>query len=271
MKFSIITINFNNNEGLKKTIDSVISQTFTDYEYLIIDGGSTDGSRELIEQHQDHFAYWCSEPDNGVYNAMNKGIKIAKGEYIIFMNSGDIFADKNTLQIVFENLHQDTDILYGYMMRKTSDGMPHNKPSMKQNLYWEDFFFDTLPHQSSYIKRTLFNIVGMYNETYKRLADWEWFTKAFNIYNVKITFLPQKLSIYECGGISEDEHWKDELERIRREQYPSCTINNMVMLRDIHRIKEYWILAKLYSLINVIAQRWSKYKRNQNFKKVRLN
>lgn len=79
MKLSIITINYNNREGLKKTIESVLSQTFTDYEYIIIDGGSTDGSRELIEQYQSHLSFWCSEPDKGIYNAMNKGIAKARG------------------------------------------------------------------------------------------------------------------------------------------------------------------------------------------------
>ena len=91
MKLSIITVNLNNLEGLKKTYESVVCQTFTDYEWLVIDGGSTDGSREFIEEHQDKFAYWCSEPDKGIYNAMNKGIVRAKGEYLNFMNSGDYF------------------------------------------------------------------------------------------------------------------------------------------------------------------------------------
>ena len=90
MLVSIITVNFNNLEGLKRTYESVVSQTFTDYEWIVIDGGSTDGSREFIEQHQDRFAYWCSEKDNGIYHAMNKGIRQAKGEYLNFMNTGDI-------------------------------------------------------------------------------------------------------------------------------------------------------------------------------------
>lgn len=101
MTLSIITVNLNNLEGLKRTYDSVVSQTFTDYEWLVIDGGSTDGSREFIEQHQDKFAYWCSEPDKGIFNAMNKGIVRAKGEYLNFMNSGDCFACEETVAEVF--------------------------------------------------------------------------------------------------------------------------------------------------------------------------
>ena len=80
MKLSIITVNYNNREGLQRTIDSVVSQTFRDFEWIVIDGGSTDGSKELIKQYADHFSYWVSEPDKGIYNAMNKGILKATGE-----------------------------------------------------------------------------------------------------------------------------------------------------------------------------------------------
>jgi glycosyltransferase involved in cell wall biosynthesis len=108
MKLSIITINYNNKAGLQKTIDSVICQTWKDYEWIIIDGGSTDGSKELIEQYQQHFAYWCSEPDKGVYNAMNKGVEHAHGMYVSFMNSGDVFHDGDVLANVFSKaLHGD--------------------------------------------------------------------------------------------------------------------------------------------------------------------
>ena len=101
MKLSIITINYNNKNGLQKTIDSVISQTFKDFEWIIIDGGSTDGSKELIEKYSQHITYWVSEPDKGIYNAMNKGIKVAKGEYLFFLNSGDYLVQPNTINQIF--------------------------------------------------------------------------------------------------------------------------------------------------------------------------
>ena len=112
MKLSIITVNFNNVEGLRKTAESIVSQTFQDFEWIVIDGGSTDGSKELIEQYSDRIAYWCSEKDSGIYNAMNKGVRYAKGEYINFMNSGDCFADSSVLSDVSERL-LDNVILYG--------------------------------------------------------------------------------------------------------------------------------------------------------------
>lgn len=255
MKLSIITINYNNLEGLKKTYGSVISQTCQDFEWIIIDGGSTDGSKEFIEEHQEHFAYWCSEPDKGVYNAMNKGIAKAKGEYINFMNSGDCFAFSSTLEKVF-SLNYHEDILFGYMMRKTIDGIPHNIPSMKSTLYWEDFYFDTLPHQSSYIKRELFDRLGGYDETYPRLADWKWFMYAIVKEKATYHFIQDKLSVYECGGISEDEYMRVDLARLRKEFYPSYLAEtDLQFIRELRTIlnnkysrfafRVAWKLAKI--------------------------
>ena len=112
MKLSIITINFNNRNGLEKTIESVTSQTCKDFEWIIIDGGSTDGSRELVEKKQKYITYWCSEPDSGIYNAMNKGIKKAKGDYCFFLNSGDRLHDKDVMMNVLGEL-DGTDFVSG--------------------------------------------------------------------------------------------------------------------------------------------------------------
>ena len=98
MKYSIITVNYNNKEGLRKTIESVISQTFRDFEYIVIDGGSSDGSAELLKEYSDKITYWVSEPDKGIYNGMNKGIAKATGDYLNFMNSGDCFYDQQVLK-----------------------------------------------------------------------------------------------------------------------------------------------------------------------------
>ena len=101
-QLSIITINYNNLAGLQKTFESVFNQTFQDFEYIVIDGGSTDGSKELIEQYHDKIDYWVSEPDSGIYNAMNKGIVRANGEYLQFLNSGDSLLGENILKNVFK-------------------------------------------------------------------------------------------------------------------------------------------------------------------------
>ena len=106
-KLSIITINYNNLEGLKKTFESVFMQTYQDFEYIVIDGGSTDGSKEYIAENADKINYWVSEPDKGVYHAMNKGIMKANGEYLLFINSGDELFENNTIEKSLSNLHTE--------------------------------------------------------------------------------------------------------------------------------------------------------------------
>lgn len=176
MKLSIITINYNNLDGLHKTIDSIVNQTWRDFEWIVIDGGSTDGSKELIEKYQDYFAYWCSEPDNGVYNAMNKGISKAKGRYLNFMNSGDCFHNSTILEQVNSYLNED-DIVYGDMnfLLKNGGQWIYHYP---QKLSIHFLLYDSIGHQASFIRRSLFDKDG-YREDFKIVSDWQKFLKWF--------------------------------------------------------------------------------------------
>ena len=169
MKLSIITINYNNLEGLKRTYESVVCQTWTDYEWIVIDGGSTDGSREFIEEHQDKFAYWCSEPDKGVYNAMNKGIAMARGEYFNFMNSGDCFYEAQTLENVFRE-PLTGDLIYGDWIRIYSDHEEF-KEAPKDGFH-AIVFFENVCHQAMFIKSEILKSKG-YDENLKIYADWK--------------------------------------------------------------------------------------------------
>ena len=112
MQLSIITINYNNGDGLQRTIESVIKQNFKSYEYIVIDGGSTDKSIDVIKRNKNHINYWISEPDTGIYNAMNKGIRKATGEYLIMINSGDVLVNEDVLDTVFKK-NNNSDIIYG--------------------------------------------------------------------------------------------------------------------------------------------------------------
>ena len=175
MKLSIITINYNNKTGLQKTIDSVICQTWKDYEWIIIDGGSTDGSKELIEKYQQHFAYWCSEPDMGVYNAMNKGIAKAKGEYLNFMNSGDVFYNEKILQNIFDQ-PLDLDIIYGDWIRIKYQQTEYIHAPKEVTL---DFLYGgNICHQAMFIKSEMLKKEG-YDESFKIYADWARWIKMF--------------------------------------------------------------------------------------------
>ena len=155
-KLSIITVNLNNAIGLRKTIESVVNQTFTDFEYIIIDGGSTDGSVDVIREYSEKITYWVNEPDKGIYNAMNKGIKIAKGEYLQFLNSGDFLIDNRVLKSIFD-LERNEDVLYGEAVLGDNLEKKIKFPPSPKIIDHEYFWTNTLTHQSTLIKRTLFN------------------------------------------------------------------------------------------------------------------
>ena len=176
MELSIITVNYNNKAGLQKTIDSVIAQTWRDFEWIIIDGGSTDGSKELIEKYQQHFAYWCSEPDKGVYNAMNKGIDKAKGEYIQFLNSGDSFHNTDVLEKVSVNLALNADIVYGDLNYVSDNGSYIVRYPEDLSIHY--FLTHSIGHPSSYIKAGMLKRAG-YREDFKIVSDWHSFFKWF--------------------------------------------------------------------------------------------
>ena len=175
MKLSIITVNYNNKAGLQKTIDSVVCQTWRDFEWIVIDGGSTDGSKELIEQYQQHFAYWCSEPDKGVYNAMNKGISKAKGEYLNFMNSGDCFYNEYSLSYFHEVYNPSIDVFYADADFIDEKGCLVYEMRLPDKIS-ANFYISgkNISHQSSFIKSSLLHI-HPYNEKYKLAADGDLF------------------------------------------------------------------------------------------------
>ena len=212
MKLSIITINYNNLDGLKRTYDSVVSQTCQDFEWIIIDGGSTDGSKEFIEEHQDMFAYWCSEPDKGVYNAMNKGIAKAHGEYLQFLNSGDNLVDSKVIE-EFLVLAWKEDVISGDIIL---DG---NISEIRYNPDEDELDFDRMrsgagvTHPSSYIKKELFKKYGLYDETFRIVSDWKFFIEVLVIYNCSYRHWKRVVANFNTDGIcSTSENQKLHLE-----------------------------------------------------------
>lgn len=199
-KLTIITINYNNKEGLIKTFESIQNQTWSDFEYIVIDGGSTDGGKELIEKNP-KINYWVSEKDSGVYNAMNKGIRKASGDYIIFMNSGDFFYDNNVLEKVQHQLDSNIDILYGDSVYFNDEGYRRVEVPPKK-LKFSFFYSGGINHQAAFIKRNLFHDYFFYNEDYKISADWEFFIVAICLYNAKYKHLDETICYYDFSGIS---------------------------------------------------------------------
>ena len=227
MKLSIITVNFNNLEGLKRTAYSVLSQTWRDFEWLIIDGGSTDGSKEFIEhifhnlsqkeEFQNPISYWCSEKDEGVYNAMNKGIIKANGDYLNFMNSGDVFYENNTLELVFKEDHS-SDILFGDWKRIIHGREEHMHFPTPVEIY--SFFKENICHQAMFIRRD-YHLNHFYDETYRILADYKNWAKA-SLDGASFSFVPQSICIVTIDGISSklDMAQLREIERLKQDVWP---------------------------------------------------
>ena len=256
MKLTIITINYNNLRGLQRTIDSVVNQTFTDYEWIMVDGGSTDGSKDLLEQYKDKFAWWCSEPDKGPYNAMNKGIAHANGEYVNFMNSGDAFVDNEILRQVFSASHT-ADILYGQMKVTAWGGKIGNGNVMKPKLSKYDLFFDTFGHQSTFSKRSLFSIIGNFDESYKIAADHKFFAEAIVRYQASYEYLPYVISVYEGDGLSGNyDNLYKEVVRMRQEVFAADWIEDSDQLyRNMRVIAYYGWSMKLFNALVRIASK----------------
>ena len=194
---TIVTINLNNKEGLKKTIESVINQSFFNkIEYVIIDGGSTDGSKEVIEQYQDMLVYWCSEPDGGIFPAMNKSIEHINGEYVLFLNSGDILNNNNVIERVYGEL--DKDIVYGNEYKVNNRRTLATYPDKLTEAFFKK---SALPHQSTFIRAELLKQRG-YSEKWKVLGDWSWLRERIMVDGVSYKHLKFPISDYDLNGFS---------------------------------------------------------------------
>jgi len=203
MKLSIITINLNNKEGLEKTIKSVACQTFTDYEFIIIDGLSTDGSVELINEYQDKISYWVSEKDSGIYNAQNKGIKQANGEFLYFLNSGDALYEDSTLEKIFGDDPHDPFICGSFYMEVA--GRLELDTSYKYrdwHLAIYELFSGFLCHQAFFIHRSNFEKYGLYDESLRVVADWKLFFKGIAIEQLPVRYKDVFVVIYNMEGFS---------------------------------------------------------------------
>jgi len=224
---SIITINKNNSEGLKKTIESVFKQDWNDFEFIVIDGSSTDSSIEVIKLYSDQLSYWVSEPDNGIYNAMNKGILKASGEYCLFLNSGDWLLD-NVLKEVFNyNFHED--IFYGNVILKCDSKEDQiNIGCGKSDLTFYDFYNGTIMHQSAFIKRYLFDIFGLYDESYSIISDWVFFIKAIIFGGATCHYENINISYFDTNGIGTvlSQKHLDERSKVLKSLFPNGVIKD---------------------------------------------
>ena len=237
MQLSIITINLNNVLGLEKTIKSVVQQKHIEYEFIVIDGASEDGSVKVIEEHEAKIDYWISEPDKGIYNAMNKGIQQAKGEYLLMLNSGDWLLNDTILSKLFKNNSSEYDILYGDVQWESNNKLL-NVRKFPDTLTFQYFYKKSLGHQAAFIKRSLHDVAGLYDEKLRFSADWKFFILSVCKFNASYKHLPLVVSICDSDGFS----WNPNLAPVRKsehdlvlEEYFSVFVEDY---RELNRYKD---------------------------------
>jgi len=230
--FSIITINFNNAKGLKKTFESVVCQSYSSLEFIVIDGGSKDGSKEYIESNDNYIDYWVSESDRGIYHAMNKGLNVATGDYCFFLNSGDFFYDKHVLESVAKNINPNSGMVYGLISWEETNQLWNPKRDLKS---FEMAFHTLIPHQATFFKTEMIKKLGGFKEEFRVVSDW---ALMLNILEKK--YKTQKIdliiSVCENQGVS-----AKLAHLIRRERYTYLIKYNFIIL-----LKAYLFSLKSY-------------------------
>lgn len=197
---SIVTVSLENREGLARTLASVAGQTFTDRELVVVDGGSKDGSVELLRASGAVVTDWVSEPDAGIYDAQNKGVRRARGTYCMFLNAGDSLPAADTLAAFFARAG-DEDILYGDVFFEEPDGR-RRLERQPDPLTIPHLFRTTLHHQATIIRRALFERLGPYDTSFRIMADYHFFLRAIVVHGASTRHVPVPLAVQVLGGLS---------------------------------------------------------------------
>ena len=281
MKLSIITINYNNAEGIRRTLASVAAQTFRDFEHIIVDGGSTDDSVDIIRQYADNEAIrlegykairsenskadnlassphhlitsspitWISEKDKGVYDAQNKGIRLAHGEYCYFLNAGDTFCADDVLERMFSpnsliasSPNRLPNILYGNEIIVDGNGQRIGIARGVENPSFVDLYNSCMKHQASFIHRSLFDKYGMYDADMRICSDFDWFFRVIAFHDeVSLQYKDIDIAYFENTGIS---YHNPELCAKERQQILDCYMSKR-MQRDYLLLGKYPRLSRV--------------------------
>jgi glycosyltransferase involved in cell wall biosynthesis len=196
-KFSIITVSFNSVVTIEQTILSVLNQTYSNIEYIIIDGGSTDGTVEIIKKHQAGISRWVSEPDKGIYDAMNKGIRLATGDWVGIINSDDYYELDAIEKVVIASRDNPSCEVFHGLLKNWYKGQLYyiSGPSIHM------LNIDSLAHPTAFVKKDIYMKYGVYNESYSIVADYELFLR-FKNKNVQFILIESVLANFRIGGIS---------------------------------------------------------------------
>jgi len=243
---SIITINYNDAIGLQKTMNSVLNQSFKGVEYIVIDGGSTDASVEVIQTFVNDRMQWVSEPDSGIYNAMNKGILRAKGKFLLFLNSGDFLMSNTILEKVAPLINNESSFISCNLLL---DGDVKRVRQHPDQVSFSYLVSNTVSHPSTFIKREMFSKYGLYNEKNKIISDWEFFFKTLGLNGESYQMINETLTVFDMDGISSsDDSIKlitAEKEAVYKKYLPSVYTNEF----DIYNFNNFRAPSKRIKLL----------------------
>jgi glycosyltransferase involved in cell wall biosynthesis len=202
---SVVTVCFNAAATLEACLDSVAAQGWRPIEHIVIDGASTDGTRDILERHRDRIAVLVSEPDSGLYDAMNKGVARARGEFVFFLNADDLFAGPRAVAEAMAAIARDPegDVYYGsILVRDGSRSMRHDPPPPEQAA--EEMVLGCLPHQGTFARRTVFERTGPFDLRWRRHADYDWWMKVIADPQIRLRRIPSVVASFALGGTSSD-------------------------------------------------------------------
>ena len=248
---SVITVCYNAENNLEETILSVLNQTYSNIEYIIIDGGSTDGTIDVIKKYADKITYWQSETDKGIYDAMNKGIQKATGEWINFMNAGDLFSSTTILQQMSDVIKPGTRILRGNIIRIYSKFKVKSVGVTAQNPDLLDMFDNTFHHQACLIQNSLFREFGLYSTDYRLCSDWKFFFDCVVLHNVKSQYIDLTVAHFKMDGTSSNNSilYKKEQESYLKDIYGVELFNLLHELKIYRKLKIITLYYKGYCCI----------------------
>lgn len=246
---SVITINYNNAKGLQKTIDSVINQTYKEFEFIVIDGSSTDNSKQIIEKKTNNISYWVSENDKGIYDAQNKGILKAKGDYYLFLNSGDVLSDKFILGKIVPFLSSNKSFYYGNLLLLKENKKEEHLAPKEIDL---DFLLNsTFWHPCVFIKSELFKQFGLYNTSFDICGDYEFFIRCLLKPNIATEYLNEFITVFDGDGISNDV---SKIEQQNKERELAWKLNVSEIIYDSLKKQNAFSRSKYASMINSLQK-----------------
>lgn len=274
MKISIITVNLNNAAGLERTLNSVLEQTYQEIEHIIVDGGSTDESVDVIKRYvqkaeslkpRAKSIIWSSEPDKGIYDGMNKGVRKASGEYLYFLNSGDVLADKNVIADLMKQLG-DADIVVGRVNCVSNGTIVGQTPLLSESdMSMYQMYLHGINHQSAIIRRSI-QLEHLYDASLKIGADWKFFVEAIVLGGAMVKFVDSIFANYDVSGVSSNTaQLRQEREKILGDILPERIARDYLAIAPHYYevIRVEWLLRhpfwyKLYRGMTTFARKMNK-------------